>query len=161
MQQMHRMPTRIRSAMGSQMCTRSNNARRKLLHYPDVLGRTSQISEASIHRLSIIHKKASQTNFQKFLRQIRKENWLLLEKEQQKEHLEKIRISVFVTGEYGDKQKRPHWHALIFNWRPQDATYLYSNDRGDQVFTSNTRHTLGKGQNRARLCYFRISRLLR
>lgn len=48
------------------------------------------------------------------------------------------KISIFVTGEYGEKTKRPHWHALIFNWRPTDSTYLYSNERGDKVYTSNT-----------------------
>jgi len=42
-------------------------------------------------------------------------------REDNKNELEKIRISVFVTGEYGDKGKRKHWHALIFNWRPSDA----------------------------------------
>lgn len=55
-------------------------------------------------------------------------------------------IGVFVTGEYGDKQKRPHWHACLFNWRPKDATYKYSNDRGDKSYESETLNKLwGKG----------------
>ena len=45
-------------------------------------------------------------------------------------------ISVFCTGEYGDKKKRPHWHAIIFNWEPQDKTHKYTNDRGDKVYSS-------------------------
>lgn len=48
------------------------------------------------------------------------------------------KISIFVTGEYGEKTKRPHWHAIIFNWRPSDAVHLYSNDRGDKIYTSST-----------------------
>jgi hypothetical protein len=47
-------------------------------------------------------------------------------------------IGYFVTGEYGEQRKRKHWHALIFNWRPTDCVYKYSNERGDQVFSSKT-----------------------
>lgn len=46
------------------------------------------------------------------------------------------RISIFCAGEYGDKKKRPHWHALIFNWRPSDLVHKYTNHRGDKVFDS-------------------------
>lgn len=50
--------------------------------------------------------------------------------------LEKLKISIFVTGEYGDINKRPHWHACIFNYRPSDGIPKYTNDRGDQVYES-------------------------
>lgn len=46
------------------------------------------------------------------------------------------RISVFVTGEYGDQNKRPHWHAIIFNWEPPDLEYLRANKRGDKIYKS-------------------------
>lgn len=46
------------------------------------------------------------------------------------------KISVFVTGEYGEKTKRPHWHALLFNWRPDNLYYHRSNDLGDKIYTS-------------------------
>ena len=52
------------------------------------------------------------------------------------------KISIFVTGEYGEKTKRPHWHAIIFNWRPSDTIPLYKNERGDQVYTSGTLNEL-------------------
>nr|QJB20666.1 MAG: replication initiator protein [Microvirus sp.] len=55
---------------------------------------------------------------------------------------EKISVPVFVAGEYGDRKKRPHWHAIIFNWRPDDIQHSYTNDRGDKVFTSRTLETL-------------------
>lgn len=47
-------------------------------------------------------------------------------------------IGVFVTGEYGEENKRPHWHAILFGWRPSDLHYFRSNDRGDDLFTSAT-----------------------
>jgi hypothetical protein len=47
-----------------------------------------------------------------------------------------LKISYMVTGEYGEINKRPHWHALIFNYRPPDAEYKYSTDHGEKVYTS-------------------------
>lgn len=49
---------------------------------------------------------------------------------------ENKKISVLVSGEYGDRTKRPHWHCLIFNWRPSDTKLKYTSDRGDKVFSS-------------------------
>lgn len=51
-------------------------------------------------------------------------------------HTTSNKISYFVTGEYGDKRKRPHWHALVFNWRPTDLIHKYTNERGDRVYSS-------------------------
>jgi len=45
-------------------------------------------------------------------------------------------IGLFVTGEYGEKNKRPHWHAIIFNWEPPDGKYFRSNERGDKIYKS-------------------------
>lgn len=45
-------------------------------------------------------------------------------------------MGVFVTGEYGDKNKRPHWHAIIFNWSPPDPDEPSVNERGDTTYTS-------------------------
>lgn len=41
-----------------------------------------------------------------------------------------------VTGEYGEKTKRKHWHAIIFNYSPSDATYKYTTDLNYKVFES-------------------------
>lgn len=71
-------------------------------------------------------------DFQKFMKKLRK--------------LQQEPIGMFVTGEYGDKTKRPHWHAIIFNWSPNDAIPKYKNIRGDQVWDSKTLTDLwGKG----------------
>lgn len=70
-----------------------------------------------------------------------------LNETQQKHFIQSSQISIFVTGEYGDKNKRPHWHALIFNWRPQDAKPAYKNERGDQLYTSELLEKIwGKGK---------------
>ncbi|AZL82897.1 replication initiator protein [Apis mellifera associated microvirus 21] len=68
--------------------------------------------------------------------------WNEFSKERKDELYNPKKISIFVTGEYGDKKKRPHWHALIFNWRPNDCEYKYSNDRGDKCFSSQTLNDL-------------------
>jgi len=47
------------------------------------------------------------------------------------------RISVMVTGEYGDKGKRPHWHAIMFNFRPHDQdSKPGKTELGHTVYTS-------------------------
>lgn len=47
-------------------------------------------------------------------------------------------ISYMVTGEYGEKNKRPHWHAIIFNYRPTDQKYFRTSDREEPIYTSET-----------------------
>ena len=48
-------------------------------------------------------------------------------------HLE---IGVFVTGEYGEENYRPHWHAILFNYRPHDAIHKKTTPRGDKIYES-------------------------
>lgn len=67
-------------------------------------------------------KKLIYEDFQLFMKKLRKQR--------------QNPIGYFVTGEYGEKTKRPHWHALLFGYRPRDAEYKYSNDRGDKCFSS-------------------------
>lgn len=64
-------------------------------------------------------------HFQDFMKRLRKDN------PQQD-------VGVFVTGEYGTKTKRPHWHAILFNYCPTDGTLKYCNHRGDKVYESAT-----------------------
>lgn len=55
-------------------------------------------------------------------------------------------IGVFVTGEYGEKSKRKHWHAILFNWQPGDLSYKRSNERSDKIYNSGILTLLwGKG----------------
>ena len=48
------------------------------------------------------------------------------------------KIRAMVTGEYGEENKRPHWHAIIFNWRPHDQPTrpLRTTPLGHMVFRS-------------------------
>lgn len=58
------------------------------------------------------------------------------------------KIPIMYTGEYGEKNKRPHWHAIIFNWLPPalyrmpdgttkpDGYGHRTSDRGDQTWQS-------------------------
>lgn len=61
-----------------------------------------------------------------------------------KELKKQLKITAMVTGEYGEKNKRPHWHAIIFNYRPTDSEYSHSNERGEPLFTSKTIKSLWK-----------------
>lgn len=76
--------------------------------------------------------KLQYDDFQKFMKRLRK--------------TQNEPIPMFVTGEYGEHTKRPHWHAIIFNWYPSDAKHFRTNERGDKIFTSDALSLLwGKG----------------
>lgn len=74
--------------------------------------------------------------FQKFIAKFGEANWALLSKSEKKEVYRPYQISYVVTGEYGDKTKRPHWHAIIFNYQPDDLVPYRQNELGDQIFIS-------------------------
>lgn len=95
---------------------------------------------------SHIHQKTLDTLYPNDLnnREAQRKKFNQLSKETKKAIQNERQISIFTTGEYGDKTKRPHWHACIFNWRPTDLTYKYSNDRGDKVYSSETLTNLWK-----------------
>lgn len=66
-----------------------------------------------------------------------------LEKEAHQKFLKRLRrrlaprrISFFLCGEYGEKEFRPHYHAIIFGWWPEDARKWKLNGAGDQLYTS-------------------------
>ena len=88
---------------------------------------------------NLTSEKLQYQDFQKFAKRLRDHIFRSHQENiETKEDYEKIKISIFVAGEYGDRKKRPHWHALIFNWRPPDCEYKYSNERGDQVYSSRS-----------------------
>lgn len=51
-------------------------------------------------------------------------------------------VSILVCGEYGELNKRPHWHALIFGYQFPDLVFRRSNEHGDRLFTSEILESL-------------------
>lgn len=96
--------------------------------------------------------KLNYLDFQLFMKRLRHErfttllktnglsrkDWEHLPKPERDKLYEPISVGAFITGEYGDRTKRPHWHALLFNWRPSDCEYLRTTDRGDRLYKSAT-----------------------
>lgn len=90
--------------------------------------------------------KATKVLWKGHTRDERSRKWKELDKETRKELATVFEIGVFVTGEYGDRTKRPHWHALLFNYQPSDGTHKYTSERGDKVYESKELTSLwGKG----------------
>jgi hypothetical protein len=80
--------------------------------------------------------KLQYDDFQKFVKKLRKRPYFKPDGTWVSKSEDPEPMGFFVTGEYGEKTKRPHWHAIIFNWEPSDGLYHYTNDNGDRVHTS-------------------------
>jgi len=80
---------------------------------------TLTYSDESLKSPKLIYK-----DFQDFMKRLRK--------------TQDSPIGVFVTGEYGERTKRPHWHAILFGYQPRDSVLKYTSVRGDRVFDSPT-----------------------
>lgn len=50
--------------------------------------------------------------------------------------LEPKKISFFLSGEYGDKYGRPHYHAIIFGWWPEDCVLWKESGDGVRLYRS-------------------------
>lgn len=51
-----------------------------------------------------------------------------------------------MSGEYGEKNGRPHFHACLFGWEPHDKIYHQKTKSGETIYTSETLTKLwGKG----------------
>lgn len=75
----------------------------------------------------------SKRDHQLFLKRLRK-------------HLAPKKVSFFLCGEYGEKEFRPHYHAILFGWWPDEAVVWKKNQAGDQLYISAVLEKLwGKG----------------
>lgn len=48
------------------------------------------------------------------------------------------RIRFYHCGEYGDRNNRPHYHAILFGHNFDDWVYLFDSPGGEPIFTSPT-----------------------
>lgn len=49
-----------------------------------------------------------------------------------------VQIRYFACGEYGSKTKRPHYHAILFNWIPEDLVQIGANKLNQIYYSSLT-----------------------
>lgn len=52
--------------------------------------------------------------------------------------LDYSKVRFYACGEYGTESTRPHYHAVIFNWCPDDLRYHTHDLRGYNLYTSET-----------------------
>jgi len=74
---------------------------------------------------NLIDPKLNYEDFQNFMKRLR-------------DRLHQQPISYIVAGEYGSKTKRPHWHAILFGYEPDDKKNHYLTPAGHQVSTSES-----------------------
>lgn len=55
-----------------------------------------------------------------------------------RKHLEPQKVRFFYCGEYGSKGKRPHYHVIVFGWRPDDLILWKKSKKGFDVWLSDT-----------------------
>lgn len=63
-----------------------------------------------------------------------------------RKHIYPQRIKYLACGEYGPTTLRPHYHAAVFNYWPNDAIPYKKNEVGDMLYTSEKLNKIwGKG----------------
>lgn len=56
-------------------------------------------------------------------------------------------IKYYSCGEYGDRTNRPHYHAIIFGYQPEDMAYHTNNSQNERLYVSKTLDRIwGHGQ---------------
>jgi len=63
-------------------------------------------------------------HWQKFMKRLRKNTGL--------------KIRFFHCGEYGDQLGRPHYHACMFGYDPDDKVFYKNTENGDKLYTSES-----------------------
>lgn len=43
-----------------------------------------------------------------------------------REHIAPLKLRVFYSGEYGSKGQRPHYHVILFGYRPKDLRFFFA-----------------------------------
>lgn len=50
--------------------------------------------------------------------------------------IEPIKIRFFACGEYGKKGLRPHFHLIVFGWKPHDLEFFFKDKQGNNIYKS-------------------------
>ena len=66
--------------------------------------------------------------FQKFMKRLRR---------RLEYHGFKGKIKYLVSGEYGEKEGRPHFHIILFGWKPADMRYRGKSKKGYKTYKSD------------------------
>lgn len=69
-------------------------------------------------------KSLDHRHFQLFMKRLRKKTG------------QKIRY--YMAGEYGDLNRRPHYHAILFGYYPDDCKLFSTNEHGNPVYSSKS-----------------------
>jgi hypothetical protein len=109
------------------------------------------LHEASLHKSNCfitltyndqnlpINGSLKKKDFQGFMKRLR---FNYVPKNPRKDQL----IRFYMAGEYGDRNSRPHYHALLFNFCPDDLVAAPSSKPGKEIYFSPTLEKIwGKG----------------
>lgn len=144
---------------GKCLSCRLENARQKAVrcvHEAQIYGDRNSFITLTYDEKNLTSDKLKYSDFQAFIKALRtkihedylrkrypgdtqvlrRARYRAISPEERKAIIQRNAIGVFAVGEYGDRKKRPHWHALIFNWRPIDGLLKYTSELGDDVYTS-------------------------
>lgn len=59
-----------------------------------------------------------------------------------RKHIEPVKVRYYCAGEYGDLRGRPHYHIILFGWKPDDLEFLKVTKRGENIYRSKTLESL-------------------
>lgn len=62
-------------------------------------------------------------DFQLFMKRLRKK-------------ISPTKVLYFTSAEYGDLNGRPHFHVILFGWKPPDLVYFGKTKRGEDIYVS-------------------------
>lgn len=51
--------------------------------------------------------------------------------------LQPLKVRFFACGEYGSKGSRPHYHLILFGYKPSDLVYLKTTAKGEIIYRSS------------------------
>jgi hypothetical protein len=93
-----------------------------------------------------MHKHLVKSDAQKFLKRLRTHHSGAFPVEGEDSPNGRHPIRFYLSGEYGDEFGRPHYHAAILNWKPDDLEPYKTGKHGDQLYKSETLSKIwGKG----------------